>query len=753
MKLNNRKIAVLGAGVAGLATARALALLGARPIVVEQAPDLIEIGAGLQITPNGMAVLDALGLGTRARDAGLPLDDVSLHDHRKGASVLRLGLSKNPSAGNWLAIPRTDLIRIMREGVERVGAEVRTGARVVRIETRPQKTILNTADGRTIEAAIVIAADGLHSLGRQTLGGAATPFFTGQVAWRALIRDDGDAPAVAQVFMAPGRHLVSYPLPGGRRNIVAVDEREDWAEESWTASGDPDQMRRAFNHFGGPVPGWLAKVDKAHLWGLFRHEVPARWHGGSLVLVGDAAHPTLPFLAQGANLALEDAWVLADTLADAPGVSAALTTFQERRVERVKRAIRAANANARNYHLRNPLLRFAAHNGLRLGSLFSPRAALGRFDWLYRHDVTAAAADKPQHVSVPEVPPLAVAGAPEEPKRTPKPVIPRAKPAVGSRLKTSRITFGRTAGAEGAAQGAEAAKPAPPEPAPPRPEPQRPLTLTTPVPPLAARPAPEAEKPAFPKAPKSAAPRPDGIIGAPIARESGPAHSVKPVTAPPARHPTDDPDKSGQPAGSATAGSGPAMPKAQVPPNSPPPAKAAPAPKAPPPRMRPYGDDTAASPRRAAGSTAPKRADVADAARPAARPTAATTARVKPAAGKAPPVAKAEPAGKPRAAKAPAAGIADAKTAPSAEPATKTAQAKKPAVKKPAAKKPAENKAAAKKSPAKKTTAKTTKAKPAKKSPAKKPAAKATGNAADAANKPGKKVAKKKTPKPDDKPA
>jgi salicylate hydroxylase len=445
MKLNNRKIAIVGAGIAGLATARALALRGARPIVVEQADTLGQIGAGLQITPNGMAVLDGLGLGKRVRDAGLPMDDVVLRDHKAGAQVLRLGLGKGPSAGNWAGIARADLIDVMRVGVERVGAEVRLASRVLRIDTRPQKTILTFADGTTLEAAIVIAADGLHSVGRHTLGGNATPFFTGQVAWRCVIDEAADAPAIAQVFMGPGRHLVSYPLPGGKRNIVAVEERADWAEESWTAPGDPDQLRAAFAGFGGPVADWLRRADAAHIWGLFRHEVPARWHGGSLVLVGDAAHPTLPFLAQGANLALEDAWVLADTLADAPGVSAALTTFQDRRFDRVKRAIRAANANARNYHLRNPLARFAAHSALRFAGMVRPRAALGRFDWLYRHDVTAVGVQTQQHASVPALPPLAVAGEPEVVARTPKPVIPRAKPVIGPRPSKSRITFGRVA--------------------------------------------------------------------------------------------------------------------------------------------------------------------------------------------------------------------------------------------------------------------------------------------------------------------
>ena len=131
------------------------------------------------------------------------------------------------------------------------------------------------------------------------------------------------------------------------------------------------------------------QVEKVHIWGLFRHPVARLWHSDAWALLGDAAHPTLPFLAQGANLALEDAWVLADCLA-ADEAPQALALYQARRRPRVERAIAAANANARNFHHRNPLVRMAGHSALRLGSAIAPNAALGRFGWLYDHDVTRA---------------------------------------------------------------------------------------------------------------------------------------------------------------------------------------------------------------------------------------------------------------------------------------------------------------------------------------------------------------------------
>lgn len=191
--------------------------------------------------------------------------------------------------------------------------------------------------------------------------------------------------------MGPGRHLVSYPLRGGRlRNIVAVEERHRWAEESWSATDDPLALRLAFEGFSGPVPGWLEQVEAVNLWGLFRHPVAARWHGHGAAILGDAAHPTLPFLAQGANMALEDAWVLAAMLAAQDSAEAAFAAYQLARRDRVTRIVAAANANARNYHLKGPM-RLAGHLALRLSGRLAPGLALSRFDWLYDFDVTATA--------------------------------------------------------------------------------------------------------------------------------------------------------------------------------------------------------------------------------------------------------------------------------------------------------------------------------------------------------------------------
>ena len=192
--------------------------------------------------------------------------------------------------------------------------------------------------------------------------------------------------------MGPGRHLVSYPLRGGTlRNIVAVEERKRWAEESWTLRDDAITLRVAFERFSPRVRGWLTQVEDPWLWGLFRHKVAETWvrpmgQGGAAIL-GDAAHPTLPFLAQGASMGLEDAWVLANELATHDTLPAALAAYQAKRKPRTTRIVAAANANARAYHL-SGLPRMIGHTGLRLLGRVSPGTMLSRFDWLYDHDVT-----------------------------------------------------------------------------------------------------------------------------------------------------------------------------------------------------------------------------------------------------------------------------------------------------------------------------------------------------------------------------
>ncbi len=386
MSLTGQSITVLGAGIAGLSCARALALRGARVTVLEQADAIREVGAGLQISPNGAAVLRALGLGSALDRAGLAAEGVRLIDGPTARPVLSMDLGHR----DFRLLHRADLIALLLEGAREAGVEVRLLQRIETVDLSGARPRIVTAEGAALVPDLLIGADGLHSRTRAALNGAAAPVFTGQVAWRAVLPEADDPAPVAEVHLGPGRHLVSYPLRGGRqRNIVAVEERSRWVEESWSLRDDPMALRLAFATFSPRVRGWLDRIGEVHLWGLFRHPVARRWHGGRAVLLGDAAHPTLPFLAQGANMALEDAWVLAACLARHDLPEAAFDAYQQARSARCARIVAASAANARAYHLASPL-REIAHLGLRIGGRIAPQAALRRFDWIYGLDVTAA---------------------------------------------------------------------------------------------------------------------------------------------------------------------------------------------------------------------------------------------------------------------------------------------------------------------------------------------------------------------------
>jgi salicylate hydroxylase len=380
------KALVVGGGIGGMATALALARRGADVEVFERASALKEVGAGLQVSPNGAAVLRALGIHDGVAARSVRAQAVVLKDYRRPGEVLRLDLSRNPDRG-YLFVHRADLLGALVAAARSAGVALHLDADVSSVVPGPVPKVQLTS-GRTVPGDLIVGADGLQSRVRVALNGADAPFFTGQVAWRALVASAAPVAPEVQLYMAPGRHLVVYPLRDRHLvNVVAIQERRTWADEGWHHAGDPDALRAAFADFGAEAQAILAQVDEVGIWGLFRHPVAATWQTQGVALVGDAAHPTLPFLAQGANLALEDAWVLSRRSGD-------LAAYQRARRNRAARVIAAANRNAWKYHLRFGPVRWIGHQGLRLVGHFAPRRMLNQFDWIYGHDVTAPAGEQ-----------------------------------------------------------------------------------------------------------------------------------------------------------------------------------------------------------------------------------------------------------------------------------------------------------------------------------------------------------------------
>lgn len=369
--LRGRRICIVGGGIGGLTAALAFAHFGATDVqVYEQAEAIKEVGAGLQITPNGGRVLAALGLGEALERVGIASQAVIPMDAIRGAAITRFDLTRYQDPP-YRFLHRADLVRVLADACAAAGVTINLGSQM-------------SAQG--MDADLIVGADGVHSQTRPIMNGPESPFFTGQVAWRAIV-DAPDADPVAQIWMAPKRHVVTYPLSGGRMNIVAVQERQQWAAEGWNHADDAGNLRHAFRGMSGRLTGLLGQVDDVSLWGLFRHPVANVWAKDNVCILGDAAHPTLPFLAQGANLAIEDAFVLARSLAGASDVTAGLKTYEAARKPRVSRAIAAANANARKYHL-GGFARTTAHIGLKTLGIVAPNKFIDRMDWLYGFDAT-----------------------------------------------------------------------------------------------------------------------------------------------------------------------------------------------------------------------------------------------------------------------------------------------------------------------------------------------------------------------------
>lgn len=344
MSIKNTDVTVLGGGIAGLAAATALAQRGAVVTVLEQATELGEVGAGLQIGPNGVAVLEALGLKDSASAVANVPETVELRDMATGREVAKLPMGR-AAEQRWgrpyWQFHRADLLNVLADGARGAGVDIRLGHKVEKI-----------AD---IDASVIIAADGVRSNVRAEVFGGQPAKFTGQVAWRGIIPAEslptGAVKNAATVYMAAGRHLVTYPMRGGSIiNFVAVEERDGWTDEGWNIPDTPENLRRTFSGGGREIQTILNAVEETFLWGLFNHPYLPHWTKDNVALVGDACHPMLPFLAQGAVMALEDAWVLARELDRADDFAAGLRAYERICKPRATRVQKAAASNATAYH-------------------------------------------------------------------------------------------------------------------------------------------------------------------------------------------------------------------------------------------------------------------------------------------------------------------------------------------------------------------------------------------------------------------
>lgn len=388
------KIMIVGAGIAGLTAALCLRQSGHDVTILEQASALQDIGAGIQLSPNALHVLNAIGIGDRlATKADIPAE-LSIRYFKSGTPLLtqKMGSSFNHRYGaSYWHCHRADLIETLFNATQKAGIQILFNEKIESYEETPETTSVKTHAGKSFTADLLIGADGISSKIRATLLPNSMVDFTGQIAWRGLVpteRLQTQPPEGVSVWVGPGKHFVGYRLrQSSLMNFIAVEERDEWTEENWMLSGDIEKLRTAFAGWDTPVQDILATCDDTYLWGLFDRPPPKTWHSSRAVLIGDACHPILPFMAQGAAMAIEDAYVLAASLENNTSIAAALKLFQQQRQKRVKSLYDISRRNAALYHASG--IKAVARNFLFAGTRLFPRTLSFQLDRVYAYNVTA----------------------------------------------------------------------------------------------------------------------------------------------------------------------------------------------------------------------------------------------------------------------------------------------------------------------------------------------------------------------------
>ena len=379
---------IAGCGIGGMAAALALAKAGREVHIFERHNEPGEAGAGIQIGPNGVKALRKLGIADALEPlAGRP-DAIGIYRAKSGRQLTRLPLGQwieaRHGAPYW-TLHRRDLFRALLQAVrEEPAIRVVTGFVVAGVTTETEGVRIAAKDDRTAQGCALIGADGIFSAVRRRVFSHPAPMFAGKTAARAVL----PIAAAAEVFrtnetgvwLSPRAHLVHYPVRGGAEIAFIVVIDEDWQGKGWSAPVDRERLLAGLSGFATVVRDALGPIPEWRKWALFRAEPMANWSTGRVTLLGDAAHPLLPFFAQGAALALEDAVALGEAVkVVGADLDLAFGSYATARAERARRVMAASAANGRIYHLSGPAA-WARDLVLRRTP---PKRLMARYDWLY----------------------------------------------------------------------------------------------------------------------------------------------------------------------------------------------------------------------------------------------------------------------------------------------------------------------------------------------------------------------------------
>jgi salicylate hydroxylase len=381
-------ILIAGGGMGGLATAIALANHGIESVVLEQAETFSEVGAGIQIGPNGMLVLEQLGVAKHLADRGAYPESIRIFDGLNGARLNEVPLGAFAAArygAPYRIFHRAELQAALLDtarAMPQIG--IVNGFRVKDFAETESTVTVRSVGGKEQSGELLVGADGLWSRVRRQIYPNITPTFYGKSAWRTVV-DADKAPApfsdkAVGLWMAPDAHLVHYPVMGGRKiNLVAVIT-EKFDKVGWANDGASAELLRHYDHWTALPRQLLHSVGGWQKWALFTLERVPRWSRGRVVLLGDAAPPPIPFLAQGGVMAIEDAYTLAMQLdAHRTDHTAAFQLYEKSRRDRAYHVMEVAHKLGKIYHMHGPM-RLARNFVL---SHKKSEKLLAEYDWLY----------------------------------------------------------------------------------------------------------------------------------------------------------------------------------------------------------------------------------------------------------------------------------------------------------------------------------------------------------------------------------
>lgn len=386
-------VLIAGGGIGGLTAALALLRRGFDVSLFEQAQELKEIGAGVQLGPNGVKVLLDLGLREEALRWGVDAQskEVRVWNTGKTWPLFNLGTESIERYGApYLMMHRADLHKILLEAIQKIRPDAcRINSRARSFTQSASGVTLELEDGTKVDGDILIGADGLHSAIRKTMFGPDKPEFTGGCCWRGII-DVKKLPEhlrrpVGVNWIGPNGHVILYPLRAGTLlNFVGHVEREGWAGESWTEQGSHEELMNDYAGWHEDIQAIVHQIEIPYKWALFLREPLQQWTKGRVTLLGDACHATLPYLAQGANMAMEDGLILARALELYEDVEVALKRYEEARVTRTSTIVRKSSENLGRFH--NQALLDPATADEYVNREWTPEKIRDRYEWILSYD-------------------------------------------------------------------------------------------------------------------------------------------------------------------------------------------------------------------------------------------------------------------------------------------------------------------------------------------------------------------------------